>query len=219
MIEPIWSILIDEAWRSYLANAWGVGALAVDGSGSPIKKARNQARPNSKDESFLWHAEVRLLSKLLPTERRNGTIMVTMEPCILCLGALTYCRVGRVLYAARDFSFSSAQPALRRAPILGPRVPQLEGPLFDATGIFCRVISLIAEIEHGFGRSQLGLERYLAPRLVKLTEELIHSGLFQTARAAQSDWRPLYNELELDFDGLINESLSVEQKLRRLGIV
>jgi tRNA(Arg) A34 adenosine deaminase TadA len=219
MIELKWSILVDEAWRSYSSGAWGVGAVAVDDAGSVIRSASNQTQPDSGDESFLWHAEVLLLSKLRPNERRNGTVMVSVEPCILCLGALTYCRIGRVLYAARDLSFSAGQPALKRAPILGSRVPQMEGPLLNTTGIFCRIVSMIAEIEHGFGRAQFGLERYLSPSLVKLAEECVAGGQFRMARTLQADWRPLYNELEPHFDDLIEESFSVERRLRRLGIV
>ena len=52
------------------------------------------------------HAEVvalRRAARRLGNYRLTGmTLYVTLEPCVLCLGAIAHARVGRVVYAAAD---------------------------------------------------------------------------------------------------------------------
>lgn len=52
------------------------------------------------------HAEILVLregGKLLQNYRLPGTVLyVTLEPCIMCAGALLHARVSRVVYGAKD---------------------------------------------------------------------------------------------------------------------
>lgn len=97
--------------RSALAAAEGalatgdvpVGALVVDPSGVELARACNE-REASGDPTA--HAEVLALRRAaaaLGTWRLAGcTLVVTLEPCTMCAGALVLARVDRVVFGAWD---------------------------------------------------------------------------------------------------------------------
>ncbi len=79
-----------------------VGALIVDGDTIVAESG------NSKETVFdpLGHAEIRVIqaaaSKLGRWRLTGCTLYVTLEPCVMCAGALVHSRVDRVVYGARD---------------------------------------------------------------------------------------------------------------------
>ena len=79
-----------------------VGAILVK-NGLLIAKAHNE--PISTNDPTA-HAEIQLLraaGKKLENYRFNGTeLYVTLEPCLMCLGAIMHARVGRVIFGAYD---------------------------------------------------------------------------------------------------------------------
>jgi tRNA(adenine34) deaminase len=79
-----------------------VGAVVVDREGRVIGRGRN--RRESGDP--LGHAElfaIREAALALGDWRLQGTTMVvTLEPCAMCAGALVNARVDRLIFAAHD---------------------------------------------------------------------------------------------------------------------
>jgi tRNA(adenine34) deaminase len=79
-----------------------VGAVIVDRDGLVIGRGRN--RRESGDP--LGHAEIlaiREASQAIGDWRLEGTTMVvTLEPCAMCAGALVNARVERLIFAASD---------------------------------------------------------------------------------------------------------------------
>ena len=79
-----------------------VGAVVVDREGRVIGRGRN--RRESGDP--LGHAELLAIAEAARNAggwRLEGTTMVvTLEPCAMCAGALVNARVGRLLFAAFD---------------------------------------------------------------------------------------------------------------------
>src|SRR5687768_8850753 len=79
-----------------------VGAVVVDGAGNVIGRGRN--RRESGDP--LGHAElyaIREAATAIGDWRLDGTTMVvTLEPCAMCAGALVNARVQRLIFAAWD---------------------------------------------------------------------------------------------------------------------
>src|ERR1700682_5291224 len=79
-----------------------VGAVIVDAAGQIIGRARN--RRESGDP--LGHAElyaIRQAAETIGDWRLEGTTMVvTLEPCAMCAGALVNARVDRLVFVAHD---------------------------------------------------------------------------------------------------------------------
>ena len=80
-----------------------VGALVLDPAGEVVGRGRN-AREASGDPTA--HAEVlalRAASAHLGRWRLDGcTLVVTLEPCTMCAGAIVLSRLDRLIFAAYD---------------------------------------------------------------------------------------------------------------------
>jgi len=80
-----------------------VGALVVDPSGAVIGSGRNR-REETHDPSA--HAEVlamREAAQAYGSWNLTGcTLVVTLEPCLMCAGALLQARISRVVFGAWD---------------------------------------------------------------------------------------------------------------------
>jgi len=63
----------------------------------------------TKAGSPLAHAEIEVLQKALGARSRHGlsraTLYVTLEPCLMCLGAMTLARIGGLVYACPEPRF------------------------------------------------------------------------------------------------------------------
>ena len=96
------ALALQEAERAFAKNEVPVGAVAVQ-AGKVIARAHN-IRETTNDP--LGHAELLLLKKLakkLKSWRLDDvTIYVTLEPCLMCMGALLQARVGRLVFGAMD---------------------------------------------------------------------------------------------------------------------
>ncbi|MEV5410545.1 nucleoside deaminase [Thermopolyspora sp. NPDC052614] len=215
-LPAVWEWVIDEAWASYAAGGWGVGAVAMRTDGTVLAAAGNRSR-GLPDDVFA-HAELLTLAKL-PVIARSGCVIVTsLEPCVLCLGALAYLRVPSVRFGARDLSFSAARQALAKAPILRSRVPAYAGPRLDAIGLLCRLIPLVAQLETGLGSGPLGLERYVTPRLLAYAQEAVQTGLLHTHRDKPRGWAVPLRDIEENGRRLTDEIIAAEARLHRLGL-
>lgn len=85
---------------------WGdvpVGAVVLDASGCIVGRGRN-VREQCGDPS--GHAEIRALrdaADSVGSWRLEGcTLVVTLEPCAMCAGALVQARIERVVFGAWD---------------------------------------------------------------------------------------------------------------------
>jgi tRNA(adenine34) deaminase len=106
-----------------------IGAVVVDRSGAIIGRGRN--RRESGDP--LGHAEVfaiREAAQAIGDWRLEGTTMVvTLEPCAMCAGALVNARVERLIFAALDpkAGFCGSLGNLVQDPRLNHRLEVIAG--------------------------------------------------------------------------------------------
>ena len=99
----------DDAMRLALAEARKsgqdvpVGAILLDGYGDIVAEAHNE-REILKDPTA--HAEILAIkraSESLGSWRLDDlTLVVTLEPCLMCAGAIVSSRIGRVVFGAWD---------------------------------------------------------------------------------------------------------------------
>ena len=109
-----------------------VGAVVLDASGSVIGRGRNE-REGTADPTA--HAEI-LALRAAGVSRNNWrldgcTLVVTLEPCTMCAGALLAGRVARLVYGTYDPRAGAAGSVwdVLHDPRLGPPVEVLTGVL------------------------------------------------------------------------------------------
>jgi tRNA(adenine34) deaminase len=125
--------LADEAAR---AGEVPVGAVALH-EGKVVGRGRNR---REEDRDPCAHAEILALqeaSRTLGRWRLTGvTLVVTLEPCAMCAGALVLARVDRLVYGATDPKAGAVGSLLDLScdPRLNHRFPVDRGVLADACG-------------------------------------------------------------------------------------
>ena len=92
------------AQRAFKSDEVPVGAVIFDSlSGEIIAKAHNKTE---QKKDVLAHAEllaIRTASQKLGRKFLNGYSMyVTLEPCVMCAGAISWARLDAVYYGASD---------------------------------------------------------------------------------------------------------------------
>jgi tRNA(adenine34) deaminase len=94
---------LDEARAALAAGDPPVGAVVVDESGTVIARGHNE-RETAADATA--HAEVlaiRAASTVRGEWRLTGcTLVVTLEPCTMCAGAIVLARLDAVVFGAAD---------------------------------------------------------------------------------------------------------------------
>ncbi|MCX4447918.1 tRNA adenosine(34) deaminase TadA [Streptomyces sp. NPDC058369] len=92
-----------EADRAAATGDVPVGAVVLGPDGALLATGHNEREATGDPTA---HAEVLALRRAataLGEWRLSGcTLVVTLEPCTMCAGALVLARVGRVVYGARD---------------------------------------------------------------------------------------------------------------------
>ena len=95
-------LALEEAWEAERADEVPIGAVLVM-DGRLVSRGRNS--PIARHDPTA-HAEIlalRSAGEWLRNYRMPGaTLYVTLEPCLMCFGALVHARVSRVVFGARD---------------------------------------------------------------------------------------------------------------------
>lgn len=89
-----------------------VGAVLVDAEGNVLAAANNYREQKSDPTS---HAEIEVIrdaAKARGSWRlENTTLFVTLEPCVMCAGAIVAARIPRVVFGAWDEKVGAAGSA------------------------------------------------------------------------------------------------------------
>ncbi|MCS6711562.1 nucleoside deaminase [Brachybacterium sp. EF45031] len=107
-----------------------IGAVVLDESGAVIARAANR---READEDPTAHAEILALREAARARGRwnlsGCTLVVTLEPCTMCAGAIVLSRVDRVVFGAHDPKAGAAGSLydLVREPRLNHRVQLTAG--------------------------------------------------------------------------------------------
>ncbi|MFE7751186.1 tRNA adenosine(34) deaminase TadA [Streptomyces sp. NPDC057428] len=94
---------LDEAAQAASAGDVPVGAVVLGPDGALLASGHNEREATGDPTA---HAEVLALRRaaaVLGAWRLTGcSLVVTLEPCTMCAGALVQSRIARVVYGARD---------------------------------------------------------------------------------------------------------------------
>lgn len=91
------------AQHAYREKEVPIGAVVVDENGNVVSTGRNMVE---ETHDATAHAELRALRSAADFKKNwrllNCTLYTTLEPCMMCLGAIQNFRISRVVYAAPD---------------------------------------------------------------------------------------------------------------------
>lgn len=86
-----------------------VGAVLVAQDGTVLAKAHNQTITFCDPTAHAEILALRSASQALGNYRLPNTILyVTIEPCVMCMGALLQARVANIVYGAKDPKWGAA---------------------------------------------------------------------------------------------------------------
>lgn len=109
-----------------------VGAVVVAADGTLLGEGYNQPiRANDPTA----HAEILALRAAASAARNyrlpGATLYVTLEPCVMCAGALVHARVARLVFGGRDLRFGGVRSKFRLADsdLLNHKLEVSEGVL------------------------------------------------------------------------------------------
>lgn len=100
------------------------------------------------------HAEIEAMRQVpeqLWVHSRDMTLYTTLEPCLMCMGAILLHRVGRVLYGAADHYGGASQVSGHLPTFFADQFARIEwqGPAYpgECNGLFERVMAHIEKRE------------------------------------------------------------------------
>jgi tRNA(adenine34) deaminase len=80
-----------------------VGALVINKDGIVIGKGFNEREANNDPTAHAEIVAIRNAASRLQNSRLDGcTLIVTLEPCAMCAGAIAQSRISRVIFGAWD---------------------------------------------------------------------------------------------------------------------
>ena len=125
-----------EAREALAAGEVPVGAVVVlDGRvvGAGFNQPIGRADPTAHAEIVALRVAAREVGNYRLT---RATLYVTVEPCVMCVGAIVHARIGTLVYGASEPKAGAVRSAMRALdhPALNHRVEVIEGVLDEECG-------------------------------------------------------------------------------------
>ncbi len=118
-----------------------VGAVVLDGDGRVIARSRNRREAEADPTAHAEILAIRDAARVVGSWRLTGcTLVVTLEPCTMCAGAIVLARLDRLVYGAADPKGGAAGSLwdLLRDRRLNHRPEVIGGVLADECGSLLR---------------------------------------------------------------------------------
>ena len=109
-----------EAERAFSSGEFPVGCVLVHENEILVRAARAGTSQNMANE--IDHAEMIALRRLLSLGKKivleNTVLYCTMEPCLMCFGAILLSGIGRIVYAYEDVMGGASRCDPAHLPLL-----------------------------------------------------------------------------------------------------
>jgi len=129
--ETYMRMALDLAREAEAAGEVPVGAVVVL-DGTVIGRGRNSPIERLDPTAHAEILAIREAAAAIGNYRlENASLYVTMEPCVMCAGAIVTARIARVVFGARDLRFGGVRSKFRLADadVLNHRAEIVEGVL------------------------------------------------------------------------------------------
>ena len=94
---------LDEALLGQQKDEVPIGAVLIDASGTVMARTHNESISRCDPSAHAEILALRRAGRQIQNYRLLGTILyVTVEPCVMCMGALIHARVEKIVYGAPD---------------------------------------------------------------------------------------------------------------------
>jgi tRNA(adenine34) deaminase len=104
----MWQAII-EAQQAAREDEVPVGAILISQNGTVLARTHNQTITLCDPTAHAEILAIRSVAESLGNFRLlNTTLYVTIEPCIMCMGALLHARVSKIIYGAKDPKWGAA---------------------------------------------------------------------------------------------------------------
>ncbi len=183
-LDPAWRVVFDEAWTSFRAGNFGIGAALVDpSSGEVVAVGRNRVAdrervPGLISGNMTAHAEMNAFAALDRFDARGLHLYTTLEPCLMCIGTAMQLNVDHVHFAAADEFYDGMDELWAQHPLTAARRPAATGPLPGVLASFARLLPIVFTLRHFPGRSAEQLARRRHPDLAAVADRLVDDDAF-----------------------------------------
>ena len=197
-----WQVAFEEAWASFRAGSFGIGAVLTDptadpdGGGAIVTAGRNrvmqtQRSPRTLSGNMTAHAEMNAFAELDTFNAEGLHLYSTLEPCLMCAAAAMSLKVAHVHFAAVDEFYVGMNELWAHHPVTAERQPESTGPLDGPLAAFARLLPMAFTLEHLAGRSAEQLARTEHPDLAALIDRLSGDPMWAEIRKSGTCHRAL----------------------------
>ncbi len=101
--EAFMRLAFDQAERAGELGEVPVGAVVVSAQGEVIAQGHNRTITDADPTAHAEIVALRMASRASANYRLPGaSLYVTLEPCVMCMGAILHARLARVVFGAID---------------------------------------------------------------------------------------------------------------------
>ncbi len=98
-----------EAQKAYQKQEVPIGAVLIDSNGNILSAAHNQTISLSDPTAHAEISAIRKAARKIQNYRLlNTTLYVTIEPCVMCMGAIIHARISTLVFGAPDPKWGGA---------------------------------------------------------------------------------------------------------------
>jgi tRNA(adenine34) deaminase len=117
--DALMAAALEQAALAQLADEVPVGAVVAVG-GEIVGRGFNQPISTADPTAHAEIVAIRAAARALGNYRLTGaTLCVTLEPCLMCVGALVHARIGTLVYGAREPKSGAILSTARAAELPG----------------------------------------------------------------------------------------------------
>jgi tRNA(adenine34) deaminase len=132
--EQFMRLAIAEAAKAADISEVPVGAVITDAGGEVIAAGFNRTIVDSDPTGHAEIIALRFAAERVSNYRLNGcTLYTTIEPCVMCAGAIVNARIERIVFGAHDERFGAVETKFRLcdSPLLNHRIEIVSSVLAD----------------------------------------------------------------------------------------